>query len=638
MDRKLPGEPLTRFPLSAVVGCPDVVDAVSCVLCRGELRTLLITGPAGTGKTVAARAAARVAGGRRVVELPLNATAEQVFGTLDVDEALSSGRRVVADSVMRRADGNILLADNANLLPRGILRGVLDAVATGRVAAELDGTSVDEPCDTVLIATMDPAEAELSRHELDRFDLCVRMTPLRTEEGRMEVLSRSLAYSRDPSGFAALYDGADGSVAERISDADPFSVDFPEPLLALVRGICSAVGADGHRGDIAVTETALALAALRGLGAVDRACLKDAVRLCLPHRARLPEDDVDDDVPDIDIPIGVAPPPDGEGTPQTAASAEPGEPSGASPSKAWSASMAAPPPPPDRGEVVFGVGETFRVRDFLPEERGLARDRDSGRRGLMLSRSAEGRCIGYEIPRGRPSDIALGATIRIAAPHQSRRDRGDRAIAIEPEDVRDKVRVRRKGAKMLFVVDGSGSMDAERRMVAVKGTILSILEEAYRRRDMVGLVVFKGDAAEEVLPMTRSVLTAYGILRDLPIGGRTPLTSGLQLGHTLLRRYCAKGEEPVMIVMTDGWGNVNVDPRVRPDEELEATCRVIAGSAVRPVVIDTEPRGSKFRKAPKLARMLGAECLLLEEMSADSLSRTVQEAVAGMETKPRNTR
>ena len=218
------------------------------------------------------------------------------------------------------------------------------------------------------------------------------------------------------------------------------------------------------------------------------------------------------------------------------------------------------------------------------------------------------------------------------------RDRGDRAIAIDGDDLREKVRVRRKGAKMLFVVDGSGSMDAERRMVAVKGTILSILEEAYRRRDMVGLVVFKGDEAEEVLPMTRSVLTAYGILKELPIGGRTPLTSGLRLGHDILRRYCVKGEEPVMIVMTDGWGNVNVDPRIRPQEELAATCRVILESPIRPVVIDTEPRGSKFRKAPKLAEMLGAECLLLEEMSADSLSRTVESTLADMETKPRYTR
>lgn len=634
MAEGIPGHPVTLYPLTAVVGNRDAVDAVSCVLCRGNIRTVLLIGPPGSGKTVVARAAGSVSGDRRIVEVPLNVTAEQAFGTIDLEEAVSSGRRRVSDSLMRRADGNILIADNANLLPKSILHGILDAVLTGRVMAELDGTSVSEDCDTVLVATMDPSEAELSRHELDRFDICVRMEPIDGMDGRLEVLRRSLMHSRDPAGFRSLYEDSEGELRDRISAADPLSVRLPDWAVPAIQGACAAMGADGHRGDISVAETAVTLAALRGLGEADLQCVRDAIRLCLPHRSR--HEDADEDVPDItlDIPETVLGEPG-----QTTVAAPPASTSAPSPegSGAWSPSMAAPPVP-DAQDVVFEIGRTFTVRDFLPEERGLSRDRDSGRRGLMLSRSAEGRCIGYEIPRGRPKDIALGATIRIAAPKQVHRDRGDLAIAIDGDDIREKVRVRRKGAKMLFVVDGSGSMDAERRMVAVKGTILSILEEAYRRRDMVGLVVFKGDEAEEVLPMTRSVLTAYGILKELPIGGRTPLTSGLRLGHDILRRYCVKGEEPVMIVMTDGWGNVNVDPRIRPQEELAATCRVILESPIRPVVIDTEPRGSKFRKAPKLAEMLGAECLLLEEMSADSLSRTVESTLADMETKPRYTR
>ena len=281
-------------------------------------------------------------------------------------------------------------------------------------------------------------------------------------------------------------------------------------------------------------------------------------------------------------------------------------------------------------DIVFAIGETFDVTDFLPRERDLGRDGDSGRRGLTLSKDSTGRCIGSVIPRGKPKDIALGATIRNAAPHQINRKREGVAIAIEGPDIREKVRVRRKGTRILFVVDGSGSMGAENRMVAVKGTILSILEEAYRRRDMVGLVVFRGDAAEEVLPMTRSVSNARAVLESMPVGGRTPLVSGLQTGYRILKRYADKGDDPVMIVLTDGWGNVSVDLRMRTDDELKLTSEAIVSAGIRAVVVDTEPPGSKLRRAPKLARMLRAECLTLEAMNADMLSAAVESSLEAM--------
>ena len=286
MAEGIPGHPVTLYPLTAVVGNRDAVDAVSCVLCRGNIRTVLLIGPPGSGKTVVARAAGSVSGDRRIVEVPLNVTAEQAFGTIDLEEAVSSGRRRVSDSLMRRADGNILIADNANLLPKSILHGILDAVLTGRVMAELDGTSVSEDCDTVLVATMDPSEAELSRHELDRFDICVRMEPIDGMDGRLEVLRRSLMHSRDPAGFRSLYEDSEEELRGRISAADPLSVRLPDWAVPAIQGACAAMGADGHRGDISIAETAVTLAALRGLGEADLQCVRDAIRLCLPHRSR----------------------------------------------------------------------------------------------------------------------------------------------------------------------------------------------------------------------------------------------------------------------------------------------------------------------------------------------------------------
>ncbi len=628
MDRRAAGQGLT-FPLSALVGLEDVVDALSCAVCGG-IRTVLVSGPAGTGKTVAVRGAASLTG-KTLVELPLNATAEQVFGTVDIDEAIRTGRRMVSDSVMRRADGNILVIDNVNLLPKGMLQGILDAVETGVTRAELEGTSVCESCDTILLATMDPSEAELSRHELDRFDVCVLTRGIDDPHDRRTVLRRALEFSSSPRRFRESFADPETELVDRVSLADPGSVSVPEHAMAIAQSICTLMSVDGHRGDLAVINTACALAALDRRHEIGSADLHRAVRMCLLHRGTIPDDP--DDFDRITLVPGTNSVPSGTHMADEGQDENRGDDAYVIPE-----SMMQPPPSGPSPETVFEIGETFDVTDLIPRERGLSRDRDSGRRGLMLSRDANGRCIGYEIPRGRPKDVALGATIRIAAPRQTGRDRGNRAIAVEKEDMRERIRVRRKGAKILFVVDGSGSMDAERRMVAVKGTILSMLQEAYRRRDMVGLVVFKGETAEEVMPMSRSVLTARRILEELPVGGRTPLTPGLQLGYRILRKYAEEGEEPVMIVMTDGWGNVNVDPRVRPREEVESTCRVIAGSGIRTVVIDTEPRGSRFRKAPALAKLLGAECLLLEEMDARHLSGTVTSVLMDMEAKEQNTR
>lgn len=150
-----------NYPLAAVVGNRDAVEAVCCGLCSRRIHAILISGPAGTGKTVIARGAASVSGDRKVVELPLNADREQVFGTIDLETAIRTGRTEISDSILRRANGNIMVADNVNLLPKDLLHSILDAVTTGTALAEMDGGSVDDTVDTLLIATMDPAEAEL---------------------------------------------------------------------------------------------------------------------------------------------------------------------------------------------------------------------------------------------------------------------------------------------------------------------------------------------------------------------------------------------------------------------------------------------------------------------------------------------
>ena len=623
MDERDAGLPLT-YPLSAVVGNDPAKMAVSCLLASRRLKTLLIYGPAGTGKTLIARSAAALSGGRRTVELPLNATGEQVFGSLDMDDAIRNGSRTVSDSIMRRANGNIIVADNANLLPKDILHGVLDAVLGGIVRAEMDGLSVCENVDTMLIATMDPSEAELDAHELDRFDLCVRTDDLGTEDERTEVVRRALAFVSDPSAFRSSYKEADDAMASRILLAEAREVPIGGRATAIIAAVCENLGLDGHRGDIAAAETAATLAALDGRGFVSDDDVRNAVGLCLMHRcepaAYVPAEPetgctVQADAEPSDLPVAEAV--DG---PEPSLKME--DVTHAEGAVTRAVARAEPDSYGDE-TMVFAAGGSFDVKDFIPRGDRNARDRDSGRRGLGISEDASGRCIGYVIPRGRVKDVALSATIRTAAPYQRERRRDGVAIAIMPEDLREKVRVRRKGTKILFVVDGSGSINADARMMAVKGAILSILDDAYKRRDMVGLVVFRGTTAEEVLPLTRSVSLAYTILSELPTGGRTPLVQGLRKGYDVLRKYSEAGESPVMVVLTDGWGNVSVDVRSRGNEELKATAEVLRDTGIRMIIVDTERKDSRYRRAGDLAAMLGADYVMLDEISTESLSASV---------------
>ena len=200
------------MPLASMSGTDDIRDAFMCLLCSPDLRTLLITGPPGTGKSAAARSIAGFAPDKKIIEIPQNVTREQLFGSVDIEEAIKTGRKVTADSVLGRADGNILIADNANLLPADVFQPLLNAVSDGIVKAEIGGVSVDSVCDSVLICTMDPEEGGLSPHMLDRFDMCIVTSASEDESVRKEIIRNNLEYERDPSGFMAAYSVSEAEI------------------------------------------------------------------------------------------------------------------------------------------------------------------------------------------------------------------------------------------------------------------------------------------------------------------------------------------------------------------------------------------------------------------------------------------
>jgi magnesium chelatase subunit D len=228
-------------------------------------------------------------------------------------------------------------------------------------------------------------------------------------------------------------------------------------------------------------------------------------------------------------------------------------------------------------------------------------------------------------------DIAIDATLRAAAPHLRRRQReGGNTLAIRHTDLRQKVRESRAGNLVLFVVDASGSMGARERMVATKGAILSLLLDAYQKRDRVGLVSFRGQEATVLLPPTGSVELAQRYLADLRTGGRTPLAAGLAKAYELLLRYQHRAREvqPLLVMLTDGRANTGTRGR-DPLADAMTQAAALCAARVPSLVVDTEQGALRLGLARRLAEALGGVCLRLEELAAGTLARVVKLSLAG---------
>ncbi len=233
-------------------------------------------------------------------------------------------------------------------------------------------------------------------------------------------------------------------------------------------------------------------------------------------------------------------------------------------------------------------------------------------------------------PAHGSTDIAFDATIRAAAPFQKFREEHLKIVAfsIQKADLQKKVRVKRTANLVLFLVDASWSMAVAERMNATKGAILSLLTDAYQRRDRVGLIVFQKDRATLILPPTNSVQLAQKALVDIPVGGKTPLSAGLLMSIDVLakERYTHPDVEPLLIVLTDGAGNVSVGP-MAPQDEAYHFAELITREKVKSIVINMEHAAFDQGLAKDLADHLEAPCYTLSEIKAENLYHTVKREI-----------
>ncbi|WP_328948066.1 putative cobaltochelatase [Streptomyces sp. NBC_00184] len=665
----------TPYPFTAIVGQDDLRLGLLLNAVSPAVGGVLVRGEKGTAKSTAVRALAAlmpevsvvpgcrfscapeapdpacpdgpheagsgVSRAARTVELPVGASEDRLVGALDIERALAEGVKAFEPGLLADAHRGILYVDEVNLLHDHLVDLLLDAAAMGASYVEREGVSVRHAARFLLVGTMNPEEGELRPQLLDRFGLTVEVAASRETGLRVEVVRRRLAYDDDPAGFAAQWADEEGALRARIVAARALlpQVRLGDGALRQIAATCAAFEVDGMRADIVMARTATALAAWAGRTDVLAEDVRQAALLALPHRRRrnpfdapgLDEDKLDDtleqnsgkdDDPDPDGPDGGGRPPEGDG-PDT-----PPQPEGGAddtPAQSVPEQGGEKEQEPAQGQST-GSGEQQPVRAGEPFRTkmlsvpGLG-EGAAGRRSR--ARTEHGRTTGARRPQGALTKLHLAATVRAAAPHQRARGRSGRGLVVRRDDLRQAVREGREGNLVLFVVDASGSMAARQRMTAVKGAVLSLLMDAYQRRDKVGLITFRGKDAEVVLPPTSSVDAAAARLETLPTGGRTPVAAGLLKAHDVLRveRLRDPSRRPLLVVVTDGRATGGPEPvalasRAARLHEVEGTASV---------VVDCESGPVRLGLAVSLAGELGGTAVTLDELRADSIAGLVKD-------------
>jgi magnesium chelatase subunit D len=594
----------------------------------------------------------------RLVELPLGATDDRVTGSLDVPRVLAGATtaEAFAPGLLALAHRGVLYVDEINLLPDHIVDVLLDAAATGATSVEREGISLRHASRFLLVGTMNPEEGELRPQLLDRFGLCVPVIASDDPARRAAVVRARLEHDRAPAASTEAHAAAERELGSRIGAARAALglVVLADPELLRVTTACATLGVDGMRGDLITCQAALAHAAWQRHDAVTGLDIRVAARLALLHRQRRgPFDDPGADAEQLEKALGPDeenddPPPDGGGGQHPgSADGETGGPDGQaggamdgpsrgpdgdggrdgggpdgdrdgeSPSPfAHGAPGPAgePPAPGDSADQRSGpatapaptgmaapAGAAFQVRHI--QASGLGTGHEGRRSG---SRGPHGRPIASIRSSSRPELLPTMRAAVLARPGA--------AFTVTGGDLRASLRRGRESNLVVLLLDTSGSMAARRRSATVATTALSLLSDAYRRRDRVALLTFRGSEATVVVPPTGSVELAARRLRDLPVGGRTPLAAGLEAVRQLIRRegWRDPARRPIVVLITDGRATGDGDAVAQAKRAASALARTAATS----IVVDAEEGPVRLGLAGVVARHLMAELVTVPGLAA----------------------
>lgn len=619
------------YPFEAIVGQEQAKKAIILNIINPKIGGVLLSGEKGTGKSTMVRGIADILTDIKVVEIPLNITEDRLVGGIDFEKTIKTGKKSYQSGALKEADKNILYIDEVNLLGEHIVNVIIEVCSQGINRVEREGITHIESSEFILIGSMNPEEGELKNSFLEKFGIFVQLDGSKYIDERIEIIKRRIDFERNSIEFRKKYKNEQKIIVSKIKTARNLlsQIQVGDEIINLAVKMVVESGAQGNSSEKILIETAKAIAVYDGRRYINIEDIKEATQFVLLHRAREKdktvqnekqtenneldnknmEDNKNDKNNDSDLNY-----PKNNNNFDKNNNEDNYENDNKNNEK-------------ENNERDISVGELFKVKPIELDEFRQKRVIGSGKRCKTKSDTRKGRYVKNIIPKGKINDIAFDATVRAAAPYQKILKRENVSIVIKREHLREKVREKRVGTSILFTVDASGSMGANDRMIAVKGAVVSLLKDAYEKRDRVGVVAFRKDIAVELLPITRSVELANKKLEKLVVGGRTPILKGLEKAYILLQNEVRKNKDaiPVLILVTDGKINSKKDEnRV---EQVFNFCKKIKNSGIKSLVIDSEEGRIKLEMAKEICKHLNGRYYKLEDLKRGFVNKAIHEGI-----------
>lgn len=617
------------FPFSAIVGQEKAKKALMLNIINPNIGGVLLNGEKGTAKSTLVRALTNLIEDMAVVNLPLNITEDRLVGGIDIKKAVMEGKQIVEPGLLERAHKNLLYIDEVNLLSEHIVNILLEVSSTGENVVEREGVSFRHPCRFIFVGSMNSEEGLLRSQFVDRFGLYVQVTGEAELDLRMEIIKNRLKYENNPKEFCEQWKKEDEKISNLIKNAKTIlrEVKATKENFRFAVELSSEGNCSGNRAELVLIETAKAIAALMGRTTISNEDIKEAAMLALPHRIRKSisiEEEITEEITEEEASCN-------NGTEEHIKDYQESfeDIQGFSEEDILSdESMSSNSEKTDKDnlEEIKPFGESLSIKDTFNCRREL---KGTGKRTKVKTDGFSGRYVKHKYPKGKVRDIALGATIRIAACNQKYRAGHKRLIHIKTEDLREKVREKRTGVTILFLVDASSSMGAKRRMALVKGAVLSLLQDAYQKRDKVGVIAFRKNQAEILLNTTRSIDLAQKCLKSLPTGGKTPLALGLCRAYELLKAEKAKETNCLqyLILVSDGKANV---PLTHKDafEDALMVGKKIYNEGIKSMIMDTENGYIHYGFAEKLSKVMGSSYMKINNYSDEEVKTKIKKLIS----------